>query len=385
MPLRCAHFGSCGGCQIQDLAYDFQLKLKQERLQSLLETCGWNAPIPIHPSPEIWFYRNKMEFAFGSAPGEGTPQLRLGFKRRGRWNSLLDIQECLLLAPDAWHLLETVRSWAREENLPPYDPRGHTGFLRYLVVREGKNTGQRMIHLLTAPGQLPAKRLLKKLSGVSHTTLLWGTSSKVSDVALAEEIRVLSGPGFIEEKLSAGTREITYRVSPHTFFQTNTRATEILYRSLREKILQIRPRCAWDLYCGSGGIAFSMADAVPEVVAVEFNPVSVEDAKQNAFKNGIGNVMFVCSKTEDFLAQMKPADREACLILDPPRSGLHPKAAAELLRLKAAHLFYVSCNPRALAADLKALGQCYKIGSIEAFDLFPHTEHVELVVHLCLS
>lgn len=394
---------------MQDLPYESQLRLKKERLESLLSEI-WTEPVLIHPSPDGFYYRNKMEFSFTRwvkkiegepRSGAGLPGQfvhSLGLKRKGRWDRALDLQECLLLSPEAPGLLDSVGKWAREENLAYYDLRRQQGFLRHLVVREGKNTDQRMVVLVTAEGELSQRQkegfVKAVLSAYPATTALWGINRKLSDVATADSVETLYGSGVIEEKLSLGSGygarslELAFNISPYSFFQTNTGGTERLYSIIRE--WAGKGEQAADLYCGCGGISLAIADLFKKVTAVEFGESAVTDARFNARRNGISNVEFVCSKVEDFLPGFLAMDPgPSTLVLDPPRAGIHPKVLKGLLDFPARcpalkNLIYVSCNPKALSDDLKAMAGYYKIEKIEAVDLFPHTDHLEVLCQMSL-
>ncbi|MBI4052248.1 MAG: 23S rRNA (uracil(1939)-C(5))-methyltransferase RlmD [Elusimicrobia bacterium] len=361
----CRHFGTCGGCQIQDLPYDSQLQLKQKKLQMMMAPF-WKEALPVHPSPEIYYYRNKMEFSFGKRI-EG---ITLGLKKKKRWDTTLDIEECHLLSAETAGLLKAVREWMAVRGLV---------CLRYLVVREGKNTDQRMVFLHSSQ-EISNQEFVQAVRPVyPATTILWGMNTKLADVAVADRLEVLFGSGFIEEKLGG----LLFRISPTSFFQTNTKGAERLYAILRNWISEAHPELLLDLYGGCGGISFSAAEIVQQIVCVESSVSAVADARFNAQRNDIHNVEFVCAKTEDFLSS--PTTRHlplATVVLDPPRAGLHPKALKSLISFGPARIVYVSCNPRALAQDLKELLECYKIDRIEALDLFPHTEHIEVLVQL---
>jgi 23S rRNA (uracil-5-)-methyltransferase RumA len=380
---RCRHFGSCGGCSHQDKSYDAQLALKRARVEALL------APLSIRVdevlgSPEIWYYRNKMEFSFGDVypPVPGGPVLKLGLKPKGRWYEILDLQECFLLSPETPALLRAVRAWAAEHQLLPYNSKRHTGLLRHLVVREAKNTGERMVLLVTSPGQIPTDSFVAAVrSAYPATTVMWGVNGKVSDTAISDQLGPLFGPGFIVETLKFGRDEIRYRVSPQAFFQTNTKGAERLYGLLRSWTTELAPQAALDLYCGGGGIALSLSGVVKKVYGAELNASAIADAKANAALNGITNAEFFSGSVETLLPSLLPLAPELAVV-DPPRAGLHPSAVGPLLESGPKALLYVSCNAEALARDLAKLAPRYQVKRVAVVDLFPHTEHVETVVQL---
>lgn len=382
--MRCRHFGECGGCQFQGLPYEAQLDRKAAGLEALFRPHGWNIPVAVRPSPEPWYYRNKMEFSFQDvypAPPLGRDHLLLGLKRKKRWDKVMDLSDCRLLSPEAPRLLERVRAWALRENLEPYNLHKQTGFLRHLVVREAKGgSGDRMVLLLTGAGELHEEGFVSAvLEGYPATTVLWGVNGGVADVARADKMKTLRGPGVITETL-LGKR---FRISPRTFFQTNTLGAAELNRRLRDWLSEVAPKNVLDLYCGSGGISLSVADLCERVFGVESAASAVEDARHNAAANGVSNAEFMEAKVEDILPALAAQKIEVdAIILDPPRSGLHPAAAEALKRIGAPRLAYVSCNPKALAEDMRRLAGYYGLEQIEAIDLFPHTDHVEALALL---
>lgn len=375
---KCKHFGECGGCQIQDLEYERQLEKKGHALDGYFEPAGWKMPIDVRPSPDRWYYRNKMEFSFQDVypvPPAGEDHLRLGLKRRQRWDRVLNLSECHLMSVEATKLLDSVHDWARREKLEPYNLHKQVGFLRHLVVREAKNTKDRMVLLVTSPGELPEKSFVEAVrSSYPATTVLWGTNRKKSDVAKSDNLQVLDGPGTITEKVL----DRSFRISPHSFFQTNTRAAEKLYARIREWLTELKVKNLLDLYCGSGGISLCVADLCEFVLGVEEVPSAIEDAQRNAEANGIKNTQFMQAKVEELLPGFAATEPQAdAVILDPPRSGLHPSAVKSLKQLCPEWVIYVSCNPKAMAEDVARLADYYELQRLEAFDLFPHTEHVE--------
>ncbi|MBI4249563.1 MAG: 23S rRNA (uracil(1939)-C(5))-methyltransferase RlmD, partial [Elusimicrobia bacterium] len=323
--------------------------------------------------------------------------LVLGFKKRKRWDFTLNMRECRIFSPRAGALLEAVRAWAGREGLPAYDSKTHNGFLRHLVLREGKNTGQMMVILVSGGGLSPeAVEGLQKsfveaaLKACPGATVLWGENAKLADTAVSDTLKTLSGPGYIEERMG----DLVFRISPHSFFQTNSRGAQELYAVLRGWVEDSAARRVLDLYCGGGGISLTLARSVEKVVGVEIHPDAVADARRNALLNGIANAEFYAEKAEAFLnfgsisrlfpGQPAGGGQDWTAVVDPPRSGLHPGVLKALLAIRPRFIIYVSCNPKLLPADLKALSQCYKMDKIEAFDLFPHTDHFEAALQLSL-
>jgi len=378
----CKHFGLCGGCRCtadlagksRPLPYPQELLLKEARVKSLLEPFDVGRWGPIIPSPEEWYYRNKMEYAFAV----WDDQLVLGLREEGRFDHIIDLETCGLMSEEAVEVLSWVRRWARDKGLRGYHRRRHEGDLRYLVIREGKNTGERM-GVLLATTQAAAQCAPEAFSDLLPllSTFWLGVTDAKSDVARADDMRLLWGPGTITETLL--TR--TYQISPYAFFQTNTRGTEKLYTLLQAWGASIEGTLL-DLYCGSGGITLALAEHFDRVVGVDTNAEAIADAKKNAGANQISNAEFVCEDALEFLKKLpgsKLSIQLTALVVDPPRAGLHPKALTALLQMNPPQLAYVSCNPESLARDLQGLVPFYRIKSIQPVDLFPHTAHVETI------
>lgn len=386
----CPHFGVCGGCATQDQPYAHQLAFKEDLIRRTLLPFSPKMFLPILPSPDTYFYRNKMEFAFGGL--KDAPPL-LGLRQKGKFDRIVDLTECRLQSSEVGPLLAAVRAWAVKENLPTYHLKSHKGFLRYLVVREGKNTGQRMVCLVTSEGDLPRDSFVGALrsSGVRVDTAVWTVNATLSDVAWGEERAVLLGPGYIEEKLG----DLTFRISPRTFFQTNTRGAERLYQAIKDGLrpflnrhpgVRNRLGILFDLYCGSGSIGLFCADRADKLIGIELNPQAVADAQANAIAFGAAHAEYHVMDASTFAKS--PAFLEAwnspgaIAVLDPPRPGLHPDVQKLLLNHPIERWVYVSCNPEALARDLAVISPQYAVESVQPVDLFPHTPHVETIVFL---
>jgi 23S rRNA (uracil-5-)-methyltransferase RumA len=381
---RCAHFGTCGGCSLQDKPYDAQLALKKEKVLAALAGVDGLPTPSILGAPSPWNYRNKMEFSFGDVyPPVAGQWLKLGMKPKGRWYEILDLQECHLPSVEAAALLASVRSWAEREAVPPYNSHKKEGVLRHLVIREAKNRSERMVLLVTTDGRIPKPSFIEAVQAAyPATTILLGSNAKTSDTAISDSIEILTGAGYITETLYFPDGAVDYRISPQSFFQTNTEGAQALYGLLRAWARELpNTGTVLDLYCGGGGIALSLAGAARKVVGVELNPSAVADAKANAERNGIANCDFYCAAVELLLPSLLDLRPEA-VIVDPPRAGLHAKAAATLLEMAPPVIFYVSCNPESLGRDLAALGARYVVERLVVVDLFPQTEHAETAVRL---
>jgi len=380
---RCRHFGTCGGCSLQDRAYEAQLSYKKEKVAAALKGMPGLPELSIVGAPQIWNYRNKMEFSFGDVfPPVAGQWLKLGMKPKGRWYHILDLQECFLPSPEAAPLLAAVRTWAEKEKVQPYNSHKKEGELRHLVLREAKNTAERMVVLVTSTGNMPKESFVKAvLSVYPATTILVGRNAKISDTAVSDSFEVLTGTGSVTEALNFSDGSVNYRISPLSFFQTNTKGTEVLYGILRSWTRELKAELILDLYCGGGGIALSLAGAAGKVIGVESNQSAVADAKANAALNRLDNCEFYGSTVEFILPALLDMKPQAAVV-DPPRAGLHASAAKALVDMAPPVLFYVSCNPDALARDLMALGEKYTVDRLVCVDLFPHTDHVETVAWL---
>lgn len=381
--VRCRHFGTCGGCSLQDRSYEAQLTYKKEKVAAALAGIEGLPPMRVLGSPQIWNYRNKMEFSFGDVfPAVEGQWLKLGMKPKGRWYEILDLQECHLPSPEAAPLLAAVRAWAQREKVPPYNSHKKEGQLRHLVLREAKNRDERMVVLVTTTGDIPKDSFVRAVKSVyPATTILLGSNKKQSDTAVSDSLEILAGPGHVTETLKFPDGSVDYRISPQSFFQTNTLGTQVLYGLLRGWTRELGAKTILDLYCGGGGIALSLAGACGKVVGVESNLAAVADANANARLNGLTNCDFYGATVEFLLPSLLDMKPEAAVV-DPPRAGLHANAVKALLGSAPPVLFYVSCNPESLARDLKALAPRYGVERLVVVDLFPHTDHVETVAWL---
>lgn len=392
----CRHFGDCGGCRSQDHPYGAQLATKAAEMAALFAPF-WAAPVTVAPSPRIFNYRNKVEFNFGRKqypeppPKDFIRESVLGFKRRGKWYWPLDIDECLIAPEGAGDLLAATRRWMHESGLRARDPRNHDGVLRHLVAREGLRTGERMVLLITTPAAIDRDAFVGAVKkGWPAHAILHGVYDGKADAALADELCCVDGADHITEALQlpgrCGTRTLRFRISPFSFFQTNTLATETLYTHIRDRVAATAPETILDLYGGAGGIAFACSELATRIVSVENVASATEDGRFNAGLNGIDNVDFVTADVRRYLGERRhlaAGTPERCtVVLDPPRSALHPKVIARIVQFGAPHIVYVSCNPKLLAREMDAFAQAYHIADLAAFDLFPHTPHVEVVAHL---
>ncbi|MCC6143700.1 MAG: 23S rRNA (uracil(1939)-C(5))-methyltransferase RlmD [Candidatus Hydrogenedentes bacterium] len=388
---HCRHYGVCGGCQFQEVPYPQQLADKQAQLQELF-AAHWPDPIPVTPSPVLWHYRNKVDPSFAPKRYETAPpkdfirETVLGFKERGRWAHPLELDECRIGPEGIDTLLPAVRDWYRRHDLRAFDSRRHHGFLKSLLIREGKRTGDRMVCLVTMPGAIPAEDFVQTVQAAWPCQSIYhGTTERLADISIADELSLLDGAPVIHEELWIGegdaARKLRFRISPMSFFQTNTLATERLYGRLRAWVGEISPRILYDLYGGAGGIAFTCADLVDHVFSIENVEAASIDGRANAGLNKIENVTFITEKVEHYLKykiqEGEGLPEDSAVLIDPPRAGLHPKALKRLIELKPRDIVYVSCNPKLFSRELDVFLEHYALIQLEAVDLFPHTKHVE--------
>jgi 23S rRNA (uracil1939-C5)-methyltransferase len=397
-PPFCRHFGYCGGCRWQDLAYEAQLHWKHLHVQEALRNLAGFRPEMVlapAPSPQPRYYRNKMEFAFaprpwrpGAEPAAGQSArsgCALGLHVGDSFERVFDLEECYLQSPQSPAIVREVRAFCRASGLPAYDSRSHQGFWRFLVLREGKHSGQTLVQLITS-GQGQAAvvdRLAAQLRArfPEITTLVQAVSSKKAQVASGEAARILWGPGYIEERLGA----LRLRISASAFLQTNSAAAENLYAAISRAGEFSGTETVWDLYCGAGSIGLYLAGQVRRVAGFELVQAAVDDAYVNCGLNGIDNCRFLAGDLKENLRQaLRTGDppRPEVVITDPPRAGMHPEVVQALLELAPRRILYISCNPATLARDLALFQDQYEITTVQPFDLFPHTAHIECVTRL---
>jgi 23S rRNA (uracil1939-C5)-methyltransferase len=379
----CEHYPACGGCRFQDLAYHAQTEWKERQVADALRRIGGQeAPLePILPAVEQFQYRNKLEYSFTSTP-QGPA---LGFHRAGRWDEVLEIERCWLTTDLGNAIRETVRDWAREERLVPYDQETQSGYLRHLVVREGRNTGQTLVQLVTAPGErFERERLVELLRAFPEVrSIHWGVNDSPAETTNVPT-RLLWGEDAIEERLLG----LRFRVRPGAFLQTNTTMAERLYELAGDYAGLTGAETVYDLYCGIGTIGLTLASRALTVWGVEVSEESVACALENADLNGITNAAFFAGNVGQVLDELRDrAGEPDVVVVDPPRAGLAGKALRRVGRLGAPRLVYVSCNPTTLASDVKQLvGEYgYRLERARPVDMFPHTPHIETVALLSCS
>jgi len=380
----CRHFGVCGGCRFQDLAYDAQVTEKERQVRDALVRIGRfeDPPLePIVPAESVFAYRNKLEYSFTQTE-DGVD---LGFHRAGRWDEVIGIEECLLTTDVGNAIRLAVRAWAREERLEPYDQETGTGYLRHLVVREGRNTGQALVVLVTAPGErFESGYLVDVLRRFPEVrSIHWAINDTPAEQTNLPT-RLLWGEEAIEEEILG----LRFRVRPSAFLQTNTEMAARLYEIAREYAALTGIENVYDLYCGTGTIGLALAGGAKAVWGLEISEEAVACAIENAELNGIENARFFAGNVGQTVEELREeAGEPDVVVVDPPRAGLAGKALRRTGALGAPRVVYVSCNPTTLASDLQVLRDeyGYELQRCRPVDMFPHTPHVESVSLLSLS
>ncbi|NDV18903.1 23S rRNA (uracil(1939)-C(5))-methyltransferase RlmD [Pseudodesulfovibrio sp. JC047] len=382
---KCAHFGQCGGCALQNLDYSRQLEEKANQVQNALSRIGqadiaMDAPAP---SPSLWTYRNKMEFAFEQQDGS----LHLGLRSRLPAGEkglppVLDIEECHLCAERDIEIVRMVREFCRESGIQAYDPKTQNGFWRHLVIRHTA-LGEMLVHVITSSDsrkyssvEALGAALVERFSEL--TSFVHSSRSKRSTQAVGEYVEFRLGTKAIEEKVG----HTRYHVSPNMFFQTNSAGAEVLFNTIREYGEFDGSESLLDLYCGAGAIGLYMADSVERVVGFEISEESIAKAFSSAKLNEFENCDFAVGSLDDGLGNLKKFPKFDMVVVDPPRSGMHENMAKALLILAPPKIVAVSCDPATLARDVKRLSDKYDIVRARAVDMFPHTHHIETVALL---
>ena len=367
VPPRCDHGGEpCPGAPWQGLAYEQQLHHKQAQVEDALVRLGKLDGFelqPIEPAVEQWRYRNKLEYSFGEREGE----LVLGFHARGRWDLIVDAEDCQLASERNNTRRNELRDWARSTGLPAWDARAGEGTYRNLVIREGRRSGQLQSRLVTSPAEIPRPP-------VDLHTIVEGPGSATDGPtgALGEE--------YLEEELCG----LRFRISHRSFFQTNTEMAERLYGIATEMAGLTGAERVFDLFCGIGTLGLSMARNAGEVWGIELVGEAIVDAEENARRNGIENARF---RTGDARKEIRPlleeAGRPDVVVVDPPRAGLSKKIVRRLIECEAPRIVYVSCNPTTLAPNAAQLAEAgYRLRRVKPVDMFPQTPHIECVALL---
>ena len=378
----CPHFGVCGGCSSQNLTYEKQLELLSDEVCELFE--GKDLPMGMYlgvkGSENTWEYRNKMEFTFGDLEKGG--ELTLGMHMKGKSFGVLTVDNCMIVDEDFRKVLTLTVDYFRKQNLPYYRVMKREGYLRHLVVRKASNTGELMVNLVTTTQIdfdlseyteiLKSQTYKGQLVSVLHTE-----NNSFSDAVVPEKVNILYGRDYITEELLG----LKFKISPFSFFQTNSRGAESLYSIVRDFMGNGDNKVVFDLYCGTGTIGQIAAPNAKKVIGLELIEEAVEAAKENAKLNGLDNCEFIAGDVAETIKKVKV--KPDIIILDPPRSGVSPKALEYVIKFNAKEIIYVSCNPKTMVDNLETLlAAGYKVEKSKVKDMFPNTPHAEVCVKL---
>ena len=381
----CPHFGICGGCTYISLPYEKQLEIKEKQVKDLLDSvlCKQEKPYvfeSIKGSPKEYEYRNKMEFSFGDEYKDGP--LALGLHKKGSFYDITAVDNCHIVDGDFRKILVDTLAYFQDKGIPFYHKLKHEGYLRHLLVRKAKKTGEILVDLVTT-SQMDvnldayAEEIAKLPFDGTLAVILHTTNDSLADVVTNDGTDILYGRDYITEELLG----LKFKITPFSFFQTNSLGAEVLYEKVREFVGDVDNQTVFDLYSGTGTIAQIVAPVAKKVVGVEIVPEAVEAAKINASLNGLTNCEFIAGDVLKVIGEL--TDKPDMIILDPPRDGIHPKAIEHIINFGVEKIVYVSCKPTSLARDLEIFeARGYKMVKARCVDMFPGTVHVESIVEL---
>jgi len=386
---RCSHFPACGGCSHQDLAYERQLEEKRrtaERIlagHGVLRGAGSPTVEPCIACDPPWRYRNRMDFTFGAVrwieagePEDAERGFALGLHPAGQFEKVLDVRSCWIVFEEAEAILSDARALARERGLDAWDLDRKAGLLRHLVLRKSFARDELLANLVTSEEAPERVRpymdaLLARQPAI--TTFVQTIYSGHAKITLGERELALHGPGWIVEELAG----LEFRIGARTFFQTNTRQAERLTQVVLDAAAVQSGDSVFDLYCGAGALTLPLARAGARTIGIEIVPEALEDARENARRNGIEGLELHCGDVADALAGSSLGQADV-VVVDPPRGGLHPTVVSALRKSSARRLVYVSCRIESAARDVAALVHGgWRVARIQPIDLFPHTPHLE--------
>lgn len=398
---RCMHFGICGGCKWQQMEYEAQARCKQEQVEQVLRRIGKvDLPeiTPIVAAESCWEYRNKMEYTFSNKKWRTWEEIKsgedftdssnaLGFHIGGSFDKVLQIDKCLLQVDLGNRIRNHIFNYAQEKGLSFYDIRNNCGLLRTLMIRT-TTTGETMLIVVFGEKSEETDALLKNVAETfpEITTLGYVVNMKLNDSIADQEVVIVKGEEYITEKME----NLTYRINPKSFYQTNSRQAYRLYSvarrfaGLEEPIKEEEKPVVYDLYTGAGTIANFVAPNAKKVVGIEYVEEAIVDARINSQINGIENTVFYAGDMKDVLNAdfIEANGKPEIMIIDPPRAGMHGDVVKVILEASPKVIVYVSCNPATQARDLELLNEKYWVTDVQPVDMFPHTQHVENVVRL---
>ena len=369
----------CGGCDFHHMDYAEESRLKMERVRSCLNRLGGENldAIPMHPAPDTTCYRNKAQYPVSCKKDKAYA----GFFKAGT-HQVVENDRCLILPPEADQVKRLVIDYMNYYRVTAYDETAHKGLMRHIYVRRGAVSGQVLVCLVVNGRKIPhVPELIERLKQVpGFTTLVLSVNTKAGNAVLGDEFITLCGPGYIEDTLCG----LTFRLSPRSFYQVNHHQAQELYNAAITAAEITKNDTVLDLYCGVGTISLVMSRAAGKVMGVEVIPQAVEDAKENARRNGITNAEFLCADAGAAALELEKQGIQAdVVVVDPPRKGLNADAIEALTRFAPRRIVYVSCDPATLARDVALLkDRGFVLQNAQAFDLFPRTAHIESVVTL---
>ena len=374
----CKHFGVCGGCDSQDLPYAEQLKDKEARLRELFSRFKIKEMKSMIPSPEIYHYRNKMEYAVGVWDAVKV----IGLREKKRFYHVVGLDECRIFNKDLSRIFGIFSDWIADNNIEPYHNSKGAGLLRYLALRHSKHYDDMMAIVVVSSDKIDIRSLVNEFHKFKKIRSVYlCVNDKLSDVAVAGRLKLIDGEERIKERING----IDYSIGPESFFQTNSYCCSSLYAAIKEETKEMMGGSALDVCCGLGGITLQVADIFSDVTGVDNLERNIEDALINSKLNNIDNVNFICRGAEEYIQELSVSGaikKFSTIILDPPRAGLSKKTRAAVRDSRVRNVIYVSCNPRNLAEDLKALTEAYDIEKMIPVDMFPHTRHAEVIAIL---
>jgi len=394
---KCRHALVCGGCTWQFLPYSEQLVIKEQQVRDHVERIAGLSPGIVEPiigCDQPFYYRNKMEYSFGSRRWLSDEEIRsddyvddsafaAGLHAPGRYDKILNLKECHLQPEFSYKILDFVRSWCISNDIKPFDTYNNEGFIRHLVIRNSHFTEDLMVNIVTFRDEPDIVNRL--CSGLIEnfpeiTTVINNINDQLNPTAVGRYEHVLYGPGYITDKIG----HHSFKIDANAFFQTNTKQAEKLYKVAKELAELSDDELLYDLYCGVGTLTLYLSDQVKRAVGVELIDVAINNAKSNAEDNSVSNTEFLLGDMKDTFNDhmLNKFGKPDCIITDPPRSGMHPDVVSRLGELAVPKLVYVSCNPSTMARDLKELKEHYRVEKVQPVDMFPQTYHIEAVARL---
>lgn len=380
---RCPVARQCGGCQLQAMSYEEQLRYKERKVYNNLIRIGRFEQIdnflPIMGMDDPWRYRNKAQFPFGKNK-EG--EIITGFYA-GRTHDIVECEDCLLGVELNREILERIKAYMKRCAVKPYDEKEHKGLIRHALIRVGFKTGEVMVCLVVNGNKIPGEEMLvEALRGIEGmTSISYSVNRDQTNVIMGKEIKNLYGPGYITDFIG----DIKYRISPLSFYQVNPVQTEKLYGTALAYAELTGSEVVWDLYCGIGTISLFLAKKAKKVYGVEIVPEAIDDARENARINGIENVEFFVGKAEEVLPEQYEQNQiyADVIVVDPPRKGCDEACLETIVRMGPKRVVYVSCDSATLARDLRYLAdRGYELGRVRCCDMFGQGGHVEVVIQM---